>query len=358
MKRLISLMLSLALMLALATPAFAASGTITAQQAADALHERELFNGTGTDANGRPVYDLDRAPTRHEAITMLVRLLGKTYEAESGTWPMPFTDVADWAKPYVGYAYANGLVGGTSATAFSGNQTVTAAQYLTFVLRALGYESGTDFQWDRAWELSDRIGLTNGQYHTGTVNFTRGDVAIISYQALQTCRKGTTTALLQILTEAGSIGQRVPAVQKNNIPADEMKELVKYYGGILEVRNSYNSSFLDEKVETKQDLKVQTAVIRSLTTVEIDGYNRMYTVCGSYDDTQNLKKYLQDMKTAFKEISVEASKNVLYTTIDEDIAYTRKFAEILGNLEDNGTWAMIVAEMKPFVDRYLESDGQ
>ncbi|MBE6935640.1 MAG: hypothetical protein E7458_03970, partial [Ruminococcaceae bacterium] len=30
-------------------------------------------------------------------------------EAETETWNTPFTDVDEWAKPYVGYAYANGL---------------------------------------------------------------------------------------------------------------------------------------------------------------------------------------------------------------------------------------------------------
>ena len=42
-----------------------------------------------------------------------------------------FTDVADWAKPYVGYAYTNDLTAGTSATTYSGNNTVTASEYLT-----------------------------------------------------------------------------------------------------------------------------------------------------------------------------------------------------------------------------------
>ena len=41
---------------------------------------------------------------------------------------MPFTDVANWAKPYVGYAYAHGLASGTSKTTFGGNEKVTAAQ--------------------------------------------------------------------------------------------------------------------------------------------------------------------------------------------------------------------------------------
>ena len=52
--------------------------------------------------------------------------------------------------PYIGYACNAGLVSGTSANTFSGNASVTASQYLTLVLRALGYESDTDFQWNKA----------------------------------------------------------------------------------------------------------------------------------------------------------------------------------------------------------------
>ena len=52
-----------------------------AQTAADALHTLGLFNGTGSNADGTPIYDLDRTPTRHEAVTMLVRLLGKESDA-------------------------------------------------------------------------------------------------------------------------------------------------------------------------------------------------------------------------------------------------------------------------------------
>ena len=120
---------------------------------------------------------------------MLVRLLGKEKEATSKTWKTIFTDVDAWASNYVGYAYAKGLTAGTSPTTFSGNTPVTASQYLSFVLRALGYSSGTDFQWDRAWELSDYIGLTDGRYNASTSNFTRGDVAIISNKALSTKMK-------------------------------------------------------------------------------------------------------------------------------------------------------------------------
>lgn len=198
MKRFLSFILALTLAVSLVPSAFAASDE--AVQAANALHALGLFNGTGTDANGNPIYDLDRAPTREEAITMLIRLMGKESDAKGYNWEMPFTDVSGWAKPYVGAAYYWGLTSGTSETTFGGKQKVSAMQYLTFVLRALDYEDGTDFQWDKAWELSDKIGLTSGQY-TSNRSITRGDVAIISLKALSISNKYNWTLLEQLLNE-------------------------------------------------------------------------------------------------------------------------------------------------------------
>jgi len=128
MKRFLSFILVIVMLCCMIPTAFAASSEAIA--AADTLYALGLFKGTGTDANGKPIYDLDRAPTRHEAVTMLVRILGKEEEAKSGTWDMPFTDVAEWAKPYVGYAYAHGLTSGTSETTFDGDSTITASQFL------------------------------------------------------------------------------------------------------------------------------------------------------------------------------------------------------------------------------------
>lgn len=210
MKRIFTLLLALALIAALIPAVFAASPE--AEMAANALYKVGLFNGAGTDANGNPKFDLDRVPTRQEAVTMLVRLLGKDAEAKAGHWSIPFTDVAEWAKPYVGYAYTNGLATGTSATAFRGNDPVSAAQYLTFVLRVLGYTSGKDFQWNKSWELSDRIGLTNGQYHEGTKTFTRGDMALVSYQAMSLPLKNSGQTL------QASLGVALPSSQQETGP--------------------------------------------------------------------------------------------------------------------------------------------
>ncbi len=210
-KKIISAILAAVLLLSVTSVCMAASDE--AVKAADELYALGLFQGKDVDADGKPVYALDDVPTRHEAVTMLVRLLGKENEAQAGNWKTPFTDVADWAKPYVGYAYANGLTGGDGDTTFGGNKTVTAAQYLTFVLRALGYSSDTDFKWDRAWELTDKLGITDGEYPADT--FLRGDIAKISRDSLSQKLKGQNATLWEsIRAQQDDTSDQAPEEQK------------------------------------------------------------------------------------------------------------------------------------------------
>ncbi|MBO6011354.1 MAG: hypothetical protein J6P71_06115 [Oscillospiraceae bacterium] len=204
MKKLLSLLLALALIFCLVPAAFAADGDALA--AADTLHALGLFNGIGDGPDGKPIYDLDRAPSRNEAVAMLVRLLGKEEEAMAGTWETPFTDLDDWVRPYVGYAYANKLTYGTSATTFGGGELVSATQYLTFVLRALGYDSSKDFAWNEAWKLSDEIGLTHGEYgEENNYEFLRADVAEISRSALDQKLAASEERLIESLIAGGAV---------------------------------------------------------------------------------------------------------------------------------------------------------
>lgn len=243
MKRLISLLLAVVLMLSV-LPGAALAANAEQAYAADRLYRLELISGTGTDANGMPVFELDRAPTRSEAITILVKLLGKEKEASKGIWKMPFTDVPDWAKKFVAYAYNKGLTSGTSATTFGGDDTVTATQYLTFILKALGYTVGTDFQWDKAWVLSDKLGITDGRYNESTKTFTRGDVFLISDAALRAKLKGKDDTLALRLVSAGLFSRNyfnqvygTPISPKGPVPAADQQKyntfLSNYAGASL-----------------------------------------------------------------------------------------------------------------------------
>lgn len=198
-KRVLSILFALTLVLSLAVPAAAAPSGTGGEAAAQKLYGLGLFYGAGTNADGSPNFDLDRTPTRQEGITMLVRLLGKEAEARQGSWTTPFTDVADWAKPYVGYAYANGLTNGVSATTFGGSSPVSAAQYITLVLRAMGYQDPVDFQWQTPWTLSNQLGFTAV---SGSESFTRGNAVEMSYDAMMCVGKDGKT-LGQTLMDAG-----------------------------------------------------------------------------------------------------------------------------------------------------------
>ena len=213
MKKFLSLILTLVLVCSLVPVAHAAEDEAT--QAAQTLYELGLFRGTGTNPDGTPIFDLDKTPTRNQAVIMLVRLLGKEEEALAGNWELPFTDVAkgSTAYPYIGYAYANGLTNGTTATTYSGGNPIRANQYITFVLRAMGYVSGEDFQVSTAWDFSDRIGLTDGTYSAATKTFTRGDVVEISRNSLQLACKGTDVRLVQRLAADQAVDADTAAAQ-------------------------------------------------------------------------------------------------------------------------------------------------
>lgn len=88
MKQWISLLLALVLSLALALPAGAAPPE-QEEAAAWQLYYMGLFQGTDTDAEGFPVFSLDRSPTRAQGVTMLVRLLGQEEDAWRAHGPPP-----------------------------------------------------------------------------------------------------------------------------------------------------------------------------------------------------------------------------------------------------------------------------
>ena len=215
-------MLTVILLLSISPVALAADHAEA--RSAQTLYALGLFKGTGTNADGTPIFDLDKTPTRNQALIMLVRLLGREQEALTGNWYIPFTDVSPNMRAYVGYAYTCGLTSGTSATTYSGSKPIRANQYITFVLRALGYTSGEDFQVSTAWDFSDAIGLTDGAYHAASSSFVRRDVADISASALSVQLKDSEDTLAQKLMDEGVFTQRQYDTTLQNIAEQPQAE--------------------------------------------------------------------------------------------------------------------------------------
>ena len=202
-KRILALIMCCALCFTAVPTVSLAAGRDTSQEeklAAD-LKALSLFKGV-SDTN----FDLNRAPSRAEALVMLIRVLGKESDALNGSWKHPFTDVPAWADKYIGYAYQSGLTNGISATEF-GAGDANAAMYLTFVLRALGYSYnvGLDFTWNDPFSLAKNIGILPSG--VDTINFWRADVVSISYAALQVTLKASEQTLAQKLISLGVFTQ-------------------------------------------------------------------------------------------------------------------------------------------------------
>jgi len=225
-KRLLSFALAVLVLTAIVPGNALASSD--AADAAGKLYTLGLFRGVGVSAAGTPDFALDRACTRAEAVSMFVKLIGKEAEALEGAWTTPFTDVPDWAKPYIGYAYANNLTNGVGSSSFGSGREVTASEFITLILSALGYTPETDFEWDKAWVLSDRLGITDGRYGDGAA-FMRGDIAVTSFDALSARYKYSDTTLCDTLIWAGvftepaamSVGLAPAVIKDGEVPTAE-----------------------------------------------------------------------------------------------------------------------------------------
>lgn len=89
---------------------FAPSGKPDRNAMAEALQSLSLFRGTGSGIGSG--YELEKTPTRAEALIMLIRMLGEEKAALACTASQPFIDVPDWCAPYVAYAYERGYSNG------------------------------------------------------------------------------------------------------------------------------------------------------------------------------------------------------------------------------------------------------
>lgn len=176
---------------------------------ADALKALGLFKG---DASG---YALERPATRIEALVMFLRLLGEENAALACTASHPFTDVADWAAPYVAYAYEKGYTNGIGNGLFGSDNSVSPQDYFTFIFRALKYTEDSDFTWKTALDDAQRLSLiTTGEAQVISQSFLRAHVAYVSFYSLFNNVNGTDSTLLQTLQAAGAVSNPVSGCAK------------------------------------------------------------------------------------------------------------------------------------------------
>ena len=202
-----------------------------------------MFRGT---ANG---FELDRAPKRSEAAIMLVRLYGAEEEAkaayDAGQISHPFTDVSDFTSPYVAWLYNKGITKGATATTFGSAGPCSAKMYCAFLLRALGYEDGVDFQYADTLEFAQQKGFYDPTMFAG--DFLRDDLAALTYQGLATDLKDGSTYLLDSLVKSGAVDAE---------SAKPMTEKIDAYRAMSAAMNTVDANAMDVDVDMQMDMTI------------------------------------------------------------------------------------------------------
>ena len=189
---------------------------------ADALFALGLFQGSGT-AYGSG-YDLETAATRIMGVVMFLRLIGEEEAALASTAENPFADTPAWCDRYVAYAFEKGYTNGVGEDAagrllFAPDRPITADEYLTLILRALGYsDSGAapEFAWNTALEKSVEFGVLSSGERSMLEggSFLRAQIVYVSYFSLNAPAKGGGVLLDRTLSGGTLTAEQAQAVME------------------------------------------------------------------------------------------------------------------------------------------------
>jgi len=202
------------------------SGEVDYNELAGALNQLGLFRGSTTPFGQG--YELELRPTRIQGLIMFLRLIGEEEAALAYKGTVPFTDVPEWCSGYVGYAVEKGYVMGYGGGFFGTQDRLTGQQYITFLMRVLGYRDEgdvTDFSYETAIAQARELGvITQGEEALlNEPDFLRAQMVYFSYYALSALQKGSASPLLNRLTGAGAVDSAAAnaimgAVTSNRLP--------------------------------------------------------------------------------------------------------------------------------------------
>ena len=188
LKRALSLLLSSAMVIGMMVMGSSAASytDVTSEENVEAIEVLKAVGVMTGDENGN--FNPDKLVTRAEMAVVMANLLDLKVEDFKGA-KIPFTDVPEWAVPYVAACYADGITAGISATQYGSNNSVTTAQAALMMMKALGYfQLDKDFGSD--WQVAtvkqgSKIDIFNGISAGASAAMTRNDVAQLALNTLK-----------------------------------------------------------------------------------------------------------------------------------------------------------------------------
>ncbi|OUP59932.1 S-layer homology domain-containing protein [Butyricicoccus pullicaecorum] len=126
--------------------------------------------------------------TRAEACAMIARLMTGDPNVSQYVGAQSFSDVqkGSWKDSAIGYCYINGIVIGVGNNKFEPDRAITDAEFVTMVVRAMGYETA-DMKQNYPFSYmsnAQAIGLLDGTNMVASTDALRGEDAQVIYNAL------------------------------------------------------------------------------------------------------------------------------------------------------------------------------
>ena len=126
--------------------------------------------------------------TRVEACAMIARLMTGDPKASQYVGAQSFSDVqkGSWKDSAIGYCYINGIVIGVGNNKFEPDRAITDAEFVTMVVRAMGYETA-DMKQNYPFSYmsnAQAVGLLDGTNMVASTDALRGEDAQVIYNAL------------------------------------------------------------------------------------------------------------------------------------------------------------------------------
>ncbi|TJX13415.1 S-layer homology domain-containing protein [Tissierella creatinini] len=141
---------------------------------------------------------------RQDMVVLISRLYNNELSARAYLVKPKFTDLTksySFYEPYIGWAVDKGLIEGMGDYTFGVNERVTVQQFMTVMLRALGYKEESQL-WNTTPEIASKLGIMDNLNLKPTDHLTRGQMSVMMVNALNLTLKGSSLTLKEKLNLA------------------------------------------------------------------------------------------------------------------------------------------------------------
>ena len=254
LKKVLSLVLALAMALSLMTAAFAKDASdyndydkVTNKEAVEVLTALEVIDGMGGGFN--PTGNVTRA--QMAKMITIISLGNVDASAFLGTQ----TDLKDinghWAEAYIKYCYSQGIISGRGNGVFDPNANVTSAEASKMLLTAIGYNAKVQGYTGEQWAINvTRDAQLSGFYEDVSVP---ANQALTRDQAAQMIYNAVDATLIQ---KTSSVDRTDGSIIDSYAPYNDGRDLLKETFKVTTTETTMNAiSYDKEKGEYTYTLK-------------------------------------------------------------------------------------------------------